>query len=404
MGLLFAFLLGAMSISFLCSILESVLMSTTLSYITMREEQGSKKATIMKSFKLDTDRPLAAILSLNTIANTIGAAGVGRQATLVFGSEWFGLVSAITTLLILIFSEIIPKNIGTSYWKNLMDFAATTIRILIVVLYPIVLLIELISKGIMKEEPETSVSREEVLAMANVGEEEGIIEENENKVIQNVIKLDNVKACDVMTPRVVAAVANETMTLREFYESDEYDHFSRIPIYAESPEYITGYILRQEALEDLAEDKFDERLGEIKREVPFFNENTSLSDIWEQLLKQKVQIAIIIDEYGCFQGILTFEDIIETIFGLEIIDENDQVSDMQQYARERWQQRQKRFKLINLPKNSANSQFTPETSTADKGNQETNETENIENDIDNINQHSDNDTQQLTLQTDDVKQ
>lgn len=352
MLLLIVFLLGAMLISFVCSILESVLMSTTLSYITMREDEGYKLATLFKKYKTDTDRPLAAILTLNTIANTIGAAGVGRQANILFGSEWFGLVSAITTLLILIFSEIIPKTIGTTYWKHLMGFTARSIRLLIFILFPLVKLVEWISSWITVNDQEATVSREEVLAMANVGEEEGIIEENENKVIQNVIKLDNVKASDVMTPRVVAAIANENMTLRDFYNSDEYDHFSRIPVYSESPEYITGYILRQEALEDLAEDKFSERLKDIKRDVPFFNEDATISDIWDSLLKQKVQIAIIIDEYGCFQGILTFEDIIETIFGLEIIDENDQVSDMQQYARERWQQRQKRFKSINLPKNT----------------------------------------------------
>lgn len=352
MLLLIVFLLGAMLISFVCSILESVLMSTTLSYITMREDEGYKLATLFKKYKTDTDRPLAAILTLNTIANTIGAAGVGRQANILFGSEWFGLVSAITTLLILIFSEIIPKTIGTTYWKHLMGFTARSIRLLIFILFPLVKLVEWISSWITVNDQEATVSREEVLAMANVGEEEGIIEENENKVIQNVIKLDNVKASDVMTPRVVAAIANENMKLRDFYNSDEYDHFSRIPVYSESPEYITGYILRQEALEDLAEDKFSERLKDIKRDVPFFNEDATISDIWESLLKQKVQIAIIIDEYGCFQGILTFEDIIETIFGLEIIDENDQVSDMQQYARERWQQRQKRFKSINLPKNT----------------------------------------------------
>lgn len=352
MLLLIVFLLGAMLISFVCSILESVLMSTTLSYITMREDEGYKLATLFKKYKTDTDRPLAAILTLNTIANTIGAAGVGRQANILFGSEWFGLVSAITTLLILIFSEIIPKTIGTTYWKHLMGFTARSIRLLIFILFPLVKLVEWISSWITVNDQEATVSREEVLAMANVGEEEGIIEENENKVIQNVIKLDNVKASDVMTPRVVAAIANENMKLRDFYNSDEYDHFSRIPVYSESPEYITGYILRQEALEDLAEDKFSERLKDIKRDVPFFNEDATISDIWDSLLKQKVQIAIIIDEYGCFQGILTFEDIIETIFGLEIIDENDQVSDMQQYARERWQQRQKRFKSINLPKNT----------------------------------------------------
>lgn len=349
MTLLLIFLLGAMCISFMCSMLESSLLSTPISYILMREEEGFKPAILFKKYKTETERPLAAILSLNTIANTIGAAGVGQQATIIFGSRWFGLVSAVTTILILIFSEIIPKTIGTTRWKNLMGFTANTIRVLIVILYPFVKLIEWVSKLIKNKEPEAVVSREEVLAMANVGEEEGVIEEDENKVIQNIIKLDDVTAADVMTPRVVAAVASESMTLKEYYAEDQYDHFSRIPVYAESPEFITGYVLRDDALENLAEDKFDMKLGEIKRELPYFNEDKAISDIWDSMLKQKSQIALIIDEYGCFQGILTMEDIIETIFGFEIIDESDAVSDMQQYARERWQQRQKRFKTIQLP-------------------------------------------------------
>ena len=319
-------------------------MSTPLSYITMREEEGHKSAVLFKKYKQETDRPLAAILSLNTIANTIGAAGVGKQATFVFGSEWFGVVSIITTLMILIFSEIIPKTIGTTYWKQLMGPVAHIISVLLVIMHPFVILIKLITKWITTQEAEKAVSREEVSAMANVGEEEGVIEENENKIIQNIMKLDNIKAYDVMTPRVVAAIAPESMTLREFYDSDDYLHFSRIPVYAESQEYITGYVLRSDALEELAEDNFDMTLGSLRRDISFFNEEMSISAVWESLLKNKAQIALIIDEYGCFQGILTLEDIIETILGLEIIDENDEVSDLQQFARERWQKRQKQNK------------------------------------------------------------
>lgn len=310
----------------------------------MREEEGHKSAVLFKKYKQETDRPLAAILSLNTIANTIGAAGVGKQATLVFGSEWFGVVSIITTLMILIFSEIIPKTIGTTYWKQLMGPVAHIISVLLVIMHPFVILIKLITKWISPQETEKAVSREEVSAMANVGEEEGVIEENENKIIQNIMKLDNIKAYDVMTPRVVAAIAPESMTLREFYDSDDYLHFSRIPVYAESQEYITGYVLRSDALEELAEDNFDMTLGSLRRDISFFNEEMSISAVWESLLKNKAQIALIIDEYGCFQGILTLEDIIETILGLEIIDENDEVSDLQQFARERWQKRQKQNK------------------------------------------------------------
>ena len=347
--LLLIFLFGAMSISFLCSILESVLMSTPLSYITMREDAGYRMASLFKGYKTDNGKPIAAILSLNTIANTIGAAGVGAQATEALGSHWFGLVSAITTILILVFSEIIPKTIGTKYWKRLMGFTARTIRLLIVLMYPLVLLIGLLTRLFSGSEDETIVSREEVAAMADVGEDEGVLDEDENKIIQNVIKLDNVKAYDVMTPHSVAAVAPESMTLREFYKEEIYSPFSRIPVYADDPEYITGYILRSDALENLAEDHFNMTLKEIKRNIPLFNEESSVSEIWDSLLKHKEQIAIIIDEYGGFQGILTLEDIIETIFGLEIIDENDEVSDMQQYARERWHQRQRRFKSIRLP-------------------------------------------------------
>ncbi|MBQ9398021.1 MAG: DUF21 domain-containing protein [Bacteroidales bacterium] len=347
--ILLLFLLGAMAISFLCSILESVLMSTPISYITMREEEGYKPATRFMQYKEENARPLAAILALNTIANTVGAAGVGMQATEIGGATFFGWMSAITTLLILIFSEIIPKTIGTTYYRKLMGFTTRVLRGLIVIMYPFVILIELITKLVQKDDDEASVSREEVSAMANVGEEEGVIDEDENRIIQNVIKLDGVKAYDVMTPRVVAQTASENMTLKNFYKDKDFEHYSRIPVYSESPEYITGYILRSEALECLAEDKFDMRLSEIKRDITFFNEEQSVADIWDTLLTKKEQIGLIIDEYGCFQGILTLEDIIETILGLEIIDENDEVSDMQQFARERWKQRAKRFKEIQLP-------------------------------------------------------
>ena len=350
MGLLFVFLFGAMAISFLCSVLESVLMSTSLSYINLREEEGYAPAKLMGSYKEDTGRPLAAILSLNTIANTIGAAAVGMQASTISDSKWFGLtVSLVMTLCILIFSEIIPKVIGTTYWRQLMGFSARTIRLLIILLYPLVLLVELITRAFPENEDDPSVSREEVLAMVNVGEEEGVVDEDENKIFSNLMRLDSIHAYDVMTPRVVAKIAPENMTLRAYYDNDEYDHFSRIPLYnPTAPEYITGYILRNDALEELTEDHFRKTLGGIKRALPAFDQDLTLGTIFDSMLKQKSQIAQIIDEYGCFVGILTLEDIIETIFGLEIIDENDTVIDMQQYARDRWEQRQKKYKKLTV--------------------------------------------------------
>ena len=346
MGLLLVFLFGAMFISFLCSVLESVLMTTSLSYINLREEEGYKPASLMSKYKDDTGRPLAAILSLNTIANTVGAAGVGAQAA-QWGGKWVGIVSAITTILILVFSEIIPKVIGTTYWRQLMGFTARTIHFLIIVLYPFVLLVELITRMFPDKEDDPSVSREEVLAMVNVGEEEGVVDEDENKIFSNLMRLDTIHAYDVMTPRVVAKTAPENMTLRAYYDNDEYDHFSRIPLYKpEAPEYITGYVLRNDALEELTEDHFRKTLGGIKRDLPAFDQDLTLGTIFDSMLKQKSQIAQIIDEYGMFVGILTLEDIIETIFGLEIIDENDTVIDMQQYARERWEQRQKKYRKV----------------------------------------------------------
>ena len=348
MGLLLTFLLMAMGISFLCSLLESVLMSTPISYITMREEEGDRNAKLFAKLKDDIDRPIAAILSLNIIANTIGAAGVGRQATILFGSEWFGVVSAVTTILILVFSEIIPKTIGTTSWKHLL-WLSRVMNFLIYLMYPLVVLIQYLSRVFTPDDADTTISREEVSAMANIGEEEGVFDKSENKVIQNIIKLDDIKAYDVMTPRVVANIAPESMTLRQFYKNPDLSHNSRIPVYADSPEFITGYVMRYDVLKNLADDKFDMRLREIKRDITMFNEETSVGDIWESLLKTKDQIALIIDEYGAFQGILTLEDIIETILGMEIIDENDTVSDMQQYARERWEQRQRQRKPIVIP-------------------------------------------------------
>ena len=353
MTLLLIFLLGAMLISFMCSILEASLMSTPLSYVNMREDEGYKPATRFKRYKTDNARPIAAILSLNTIANTIGAAGVGAQATEVFGSQWFGLVSAITTILILVFSEIIPKTIGSRHWKKLMGFTTRALRLIIIVLFPIVWVVEKLSKTIAEDEDEAAVSREEVAAMADMAEDEEVIDEDENKIIQNVIKLDDVKAEDVMTPTTVAAIAPEQMTLKEFYRDKAYSHFSRIPVYSESDEFITGYVLRSEALELLTEDKFNMTLGEIKRDIVMYKEEMPVSEIWDSMLRNKRHIACVIDEYGSFQGIITLEDIIETIVGLEIMDERDDVADMRQLALDRWHQRQSRFKVIDLPDDQA---------------------------------------------------
>ena len=348
MTLLIIYLLLTMSISFLCSLLESVLMSTPISYISMKEEEGDRNAALFMKYKQDPDRPLSAILSLNTIANTLGAAAVGHQATQLSGDHWFGVISAAMTFLILVFSEIVPKTIGTTHWKGLL-WLSRIMKVLVFVLFPIVWLVDKIHDTITSGDPDLGISREEVSAMANMGEEEGVLDNSENKVIQNIIKLDDIKAYDVMTPRVVAAIAPESMTLKQFYKQEDLSHNSRIPVYSDSPEFITGYVMRYDVLENLAEDKFDMRLKSIKRKIAAFHEETAVGDIWESLLKTRDQIACIIDDYGCFQGIITLEDIMETILGMEIIDENDTITDMQQYAKERWLKRKNQYKQIVLP-------------------------------------------------------
>lgn len=342
MAALLIFLFAALAVSALCSILESTLLSTPLSFISMREEEGYKPAFKFKEFKQESSRPIAAILSLNTIANTIGAAGVGRQATLLFGSEWFGLVSAITTILILIFSEIIPKTIGTNKWKHLMGFTTACLSILVVLMYPFVIVVEWFTKLLTKGNDEAAVSREEVSAMANVAEDENVLDEDENTIIQNIIRMDDIPIRKVMTPRVVCAIAPESMDVKTFYRTKEFKHYSRIPVYEKSDEYITGYILRSDALQLLADDQFDRTLASIKRDIELYNESTPLGEIWDSMLHKSEQISCIIDEYGAFQGIITLEDIIETLLDSEIVDENDMVPDMQALARELWAVQQKR--------------------------------------------------------------
>ena len=335
MFLLFVYLFGALGISFLCSILEASLMSTPISYITMKEEEGSSVATLFKKHKTNIDRPIAAILSLNTIANTFGASAVGVQSTAVFGSAWFGVVSACMTVAVLIFSEIIPKTIGTSHWRSLMGFTARTVSVLIVIMYPFVIMVRVFTRLFQRDNKDATISREEVSAMANVAEEEGVFDKSENEMIQKLLSLAGDTARDAMTPRVVCAVADETMTAGDFYKDPQFLHHSRIPVYSGSPETMTGYILRSDVLQLLVEDKFNEPLSGIRRKIKSFNEDTILSEIWDDFLKHREQISLVFDEYNCFLGILTFEDVLETILGSEIVDEKDEVSDLQQYARER---------------------------------------------------------------------
>ena len=346
MTLLLFYLFLALFVSFLCSVMESVLLSTPISFLYAKEESGHKSATTFIKLKNKIDRPLSAILSLNTIAHTIGAAGVGAQATKMFGEIYFGIISAILTLLILVFSEIIPKTIGARYWRRLAMVSGIIINTMLIITFPLVIMTGYITNLFSKNKEELSVSREEISAMAKIGTEEGIFEEKENKIIQNLIRLKNVKVSEIMTPRVVVTIADENMSLEEFLRNKEFLHYSRIPVYSKNSENITGYILRQNVFEKLAEKETNLILRDICREIVVVHELQTLLNLWEVLLEKKEHIALIVDEYGGLGGIVTMEDIIETILGLEIVDESDRITDMQQYAREKWRERKAKYNIL----------------------------------------------------------
>ena len=333
-------MLVSIALSALCSMLEATLLSTPLSYITGLEEQGVKGAARLKTLKQNTDRPISAILCLNTIANTVGASIVGSLVYEVYGDALVGAFSTVFTLAILFFSEIIPKTIGTSYWRKLAIPASSIISGMIFITYPLVWILEKFTKLISSRSEQVSVSREDISAMVSVATEEEEIEKEEKKMIQNILKLDEVTAHEIMTPSVVVEMVPGSMTIREFYESE--NSHSRILIYDEdNDEYVTGYVLRQEVLEKMAEDKFNTTLNEIIRPIMTFGEEESVSDIWEKLIEKKEHISAILDEYGSLRGIVTMEDVIETMLGHEIVDEKDEVVDMQEYAKEQWEKAQK---------------------------------------------------------------
>jgi CBS domain containing-hemolysin-like protein len=346
MLLLITYLLLALVVSFLCSILESVLLSVPQPYLVTKKEEGLKWAVQFLNYKDNIDKPLSAILTLNTIAHTVGAAGVGAEAVKVFGETYFGWVSAILTVLILVFTEIIPKTLGASYNKQLAHLTVTLLKAIVFITYPIVLVSSYITKLISSNSTELSTSREEIAAMASIGREEGLFSENENKIIQNLLRLKNIRVSDIMTPRVVVASANEELLLSDFMKDKDNLKFSRIPVYQGSYENINGYVFRQEVFENLAEDQHNLRVKDIKRSMLFVPDNLVLFTVWEKLVESKEHMALVVDEYGSMRGVVTMEDIIETLLGIEIIDEKDTIVDMQKYAKERWKARQKEYNII----------------------------------------------------------
>ena len=360
MGLLLFYVSLALDVSFLCPIMEAVLLSTSASFVVRMEQEKPPLGRKLKKYKSDIDQPLAAILSLNTIAHTVGAAGAGAQATMVFGDAYIGLISAVLTFLILVLSEIIPKTLGAAYWRELSPIVTRLLGVTIITMWPLVKMAEFITGMMTKNVPETSVHRDEFIALAELGSKEGIFHRYESRVLQNLFFLRDIRTRDIMTPRTVVFALPEMKTAAEAVAENERLSFSRIPVYGEHLDDVKGFVLKSEILQ-AASINPDCRLKELYRPIVVFPGDLTLHDMFEKMMKESTHIALVVDGYGGTEGIVTMEDFIETLLGLEIMDEIDTAEDMQEIARKQWQKRAQRSSLIiDTLKESESTQETGE--------------------------------------------
>jgi CBS domain containing-hemolysin-like protein len=350
-SLLIAFFFMAIVISFMCSMWEAVLLSITPSYAQIKLKEHSRVGKLLQSFKENIDRPLAAILTLNTIAHTVGAVGVGNQATKI----WVNanplitslVVPVVMTLAILVLSELVPKTIGANFWKELAPFTAKSLSLIITILFPLVWFSQFITKALKKDKSKSVFSRTDFLAMAEVGAEEGVFEKHELSIISNLIKFNTIRAKDVMTPRVIVKAVSRDLSIGQFYKDNRDERFSRILLYKDdSKDHITGYILKDELLTGLVERRADEPVHALERKIMTVHENFPIPELFNRFLREREHIALVVGEFGGMSGIVTMEDVIETLLGLEIVDEMDRVEDMQALARKNWEKRAKTLGLI----------------------------------------------------------
>ena len=351
MGLLIFYGVISIFFSFLCSILEAVLLSVTPTFINLKKQEGKSYAIALEALKKDVDRPLIAILTLNTIAHTVGAILVGKQAEHLYGSgDGYGvfIVSAVMTILILVASEIIPKTIGATYWKSLANFTTKALNVLIFPLKwtGLLWLMQLTTKLIGGKGHGSVLSREGFLVMADMAHEEGVFQENESKIIKNLLNFKDILAKDIMTPRTVMKSEDENTTVADFFNKNMNLRFSRIPIYTDDPNTIKGLVLKDEIFKEMALDNGTKKLSELKREIIVIERNLPIPKLFEQLVNGRNHMALVVDEYGSVSGIVTMEDVIETLLGLEIMDESDKVSDLQHMARKNWEARAKKLGII----------------------------------------------------------
>ena len=350
-NLLIIFFLLAIVVSFLCSLLEAVLLSITPSYAQLKLQQGDRIGRQLESFKTNIDRPLAAILTLNTVAHTLGAIGVGDQSARIWADTnpmITGVAVPVVMILgILILSEIIPKTLGANHWQKLVPFTVVALDIIIALLYPLVWVSQIITRTLKKDKSQSVFSHSEFLALAEIGVTEGVVEQQDSDIIGNLLRMVKVQAKDIMTPRTVVYVASEEQTIGEFYESIDALPFSRIPVFEDGlKEHISGYCLKSEVLEQLVKGHGDDLLRTIKRDITVVLERYPISDLFNHFLEKREHIALVVDEYGGMAGIVTMEDVMETLLGLEITDESDSTVNMQALARKNWELRAQRIGLI----------------------------------------------------------
>lgn len=344
-GLLFYIVL-AIGTSFLCSVLEAVILSASHSHIELLADRGRRAGKLMQKHKANVERPISAILTLNTIAHTVGAAGAGAQAVGVFGNEWFGVISAVLTFLILFFSEIIPKTIGATYWKQLMPFSAYTIQFLVLALYPAVWGFEFVTRVLRPAEEAPTVTRSELEVMARISTEEGALLERESRILGNLLQLRNIQVETIMTPRTVVMAFQQDLTVSDVLSTYRLIPYSRIPIYDESTDDIKAFVLRYDIFRRAADDQDHVTMKEFAREIRAIPETNSVAQVLDEFVQNQEHIFLVIDEYGGTAGIITLEDAVETLLGIEITDESDVVDDLRKLAAQRYERQSKLLNQI----------------------------------------------------------
>lgn len=350
--MIWLFFLVSITFSFLCSLWEAVLLSIPPATVEIEFQKGTFVGKTLKGFKENIDRPLAAILTLNTLAHTVGAMGVGHEASSMYGDSLWATVGipALMTLGILILSEIIPKTLGANNWNRWLGFTVQSVNLVIYALLPLVWFSNLITKTMKKDKNKSVLSRSDFSAMAAIGEREGVFREGESRIIHNLMRFNTIRAKDIMTPRIVVEAVDDDTTIEDFYNTHKDLRFSRIPIYQEQIDEISGFFLRKDMLSAMLENRGKEKVKTIARPVSFVHDSMAVPDLFSALMEKREHMAIVVGEFGGMQGLVTMEDVIETLIGLEIMDELDNIEDMQALARRNWEQRAHRLGLIDLEK------------------------------------------------------